>query len=47
MQWETDGTYYPNETIFDIEKQFWNKIRDELKEKRMNARKKYNKRGKK
>lgn len=44
MQWETDGTYYPNETIFDIEKQFWNKIRDELKEKRMNARKKYNKR---
>lgn len=43
MQWETDGMYYPNETIFDIEKQFWNKIRDELKEKRMMARKKYNK----
>ena len=45
MQWQTDGTYYPDETIFDIEKQFWNRIRDELKEKRMNARKKYNKRG--
>lgn len=45
MQWQTDGTYYPNETIFDIEKQFWNKIREELKEKRMKAREKYNKRG--
>lgn len=47
MQWETDGTYYPNETIFDIEKQFWNKIRTELKQKRMDARVKYNKRSKK
>ena len=47
MQWETDGTYYPNETIFDIEKQFWNKIRTELKQKRMDARVKYNKRSRK
>ena len=44
MQWQTDGCYYPNETIFDLEKQFWEKTRNELKEKRMKARKKYNKR---
>ena len=47
MQWETDGYFRPNETIFDLEKQFWLKIQDELKEKRMLAREKYNKRGKK
>ena len=41
MQWETDGYYYPNQTVFDIEKQFWFKIQDELKQKRMDARKKY------
>lgn len=45
MQWETDGTYYPNQTIFDIEKQFWKKTTDELKEKRMRARDKYNMNG--
>ena len=44
MQWETDGCFRPNETIFDIEKQFWNKINSELKQKRMDARKRYNKR---
>lgn len=44
MQHSTDGTYYPNETIFDCEKQFWQKNIDELKRKRMGARKKYNKR---
>jgi hypothetical protein len=47
MQWETDGYYYPDETIFDLEKRFWNKIRDELTEKRMKAREKYNKRSRK
>lgn len=45
MQWETDGYYYPNQTIFDIEKQFWEKTTDELKEKRMRARDKYNQNG--
>ena len=44
MQFNTDGTYYPDKTIFDFEKRFWNNQRDELKEKRMTARKKYNKR---
>ena len=47
MQWETDGYFYPNETIFDLEKRFWNNIRDELKQKRMDAREKYNKRSRK
>lgn len=44
MQWQTDGCYYPNETIFDIEKQFWEKRQSELKEKRLKAREKYRKR---
>jgi hypothetical protein len=47
MQYQTDGYYYPNETIFDLEKQFWDKSRIELKDKRMKARLKYNKRSKK
>lgn len=44
MQFSTDGTYYPNKTIFDFEKRFWEKNIDELREKRMKARKQYNKR---
>lgn len=44
MQFQTDGMYYPNETIFDIEKQFWDKARMELRDRRMKARKRYNKR---
>lgn len=43
MQYQTDGSYYPNETIFDCEKQFWKKHQKELRNKRMEARKKYNK----
>ena len=43
MQHQTDGTFYPDKTIFDMEKQFWEKNCNELKEKRMKARKKYNK----
>jgi hypothetical protein len=44
MQFSTDGTYYPDRTIFDFEKRFWEKNCDELRENRMKARKKYNKR---
>lgn len=44
MQFKTDGTYYPDKTIFDLEKRFWEKNCKELKEQRMKARKKYNKR---
>ena len=40
MQYETDGSYYPNETIFDCEKKFWKKHLIELKNKRMEARRK-------
>ena len=40
MQYQTDGSYYPYETIFDCEKKFWKKHQKELKEKRMNARRK-------
>lgn len=47
MQWQTDGYYNNGKTIFDFEKDFWNQIQDELKQKRMDARRKYNKRGKK
>lgn len=43
MQWQTDGTYYPEKTIFDFEKRFWEKNCNELKERRMKAREKYNK----
>lgn len=46
MQYQCDGYYQNEKTIFDFEKQFWEKHRNELKEKRMNARKRYNKRGK-
>lgn len=47
MQYQTDGMYYPNETIFDIERGFWKKHQKELKEQRMRAREKYNKRKRK
>ena len=47
MQHQTDGYYYPNETVFHLEYRFWNKVREELKENRMKAREKYNKRKKK
>lgn len=47
MQFSTDGTYYPNKTIFDFEKRFWEKNCEELKENRMKAREKYNKRSRK
>ena len=43
MQFQTDGTYYPEKTIFDFEKRFWEKNCEELREQRMNARRKYNK----
>ena len=44
MQFKTDGTYYPDKTIFDFEKRFWEKNCVELRENRMKARKRYNKR---
>ena len=47
MQHRTDGTYYPNKTIFDFEKRFWEHNIGRLKDERMKAREKYNVRGKK
>lgn len=47
MQYQTDGKFYPTETIFDVEKSFWKKYQKGLEKKRMEARKKYNKRSKK
>lgn len=44
MQYRCDGYYSNNKTIFDYEKNFWKKHQKELEEKRMEARKKYNKR---
>lgn len=43
MQHNTDGSFYPNETIFDVEKSFWKKNKKQLKENRMKAREMYNK----
>jgi hypothetical protein len=39
MQHQTDGHYQNGKTIMDFEKDFWNERVDELKEKRMEARK--------
>lgn len=44
MQHQCDGYYQNGKTIFDFEKRFWEQNIDELKAKRMEARKKYNKR---
>lgn len=44
MQFQTDGTFYSDLTIFDLDKRFWEKNREKLKEQRMYARKKYNRR---
>ena len=44
MQFRTDGTYYTDRTIFDLEKKFWEKNNQKLREMRMEARKKYSKR---
>ena len=42
MQHSCDGYYQNGKTIFDYEKQFWEKNCDDLKQKRMDARRKYN-----
>jgi hypothetical protein len=47
MQQQTDGYYQNGKSIFDFEKKFWIRQHDRLKDKRMKARMKYNKRGKK
>ena len=44
MQLSTDGYYQNGMSIFDFEKKFWLRNHNELKDKRMEARKKYNKR---
>jgi len=44
MQVMTDGYYDHGLSIFDFDKKFWLKQRKELKDKRMAARRKYNKR---
>ena len=41
MQLETDGYYYPKETVFDLEKQFWLKNIEFLKARRQIAKKIY------
>ena len=43
MQHQTDGYYQNGKTIFDFEKRFWENNIESLKQKRMEARKKYNK----
>ena len=43
MQLSTDGEYRHQISIFQFEQKFWERNREELKEKRMNARKLYNK----
>ena len=47
MQYKTDGYYNNGYSIFDLEKKFWTKNHEQLRSNRMNARKRYNKRGKK
>ena len=41
MQFQTDGYYHSERTIFDFEKKFWNENKIELKNRRMSAREKY------
>lgn len=42
LQREIDGTYKPNYSLFYYDEKFWNKRCDELKDRRMEAREKYN-----
>ena len=44
MQQQTDGYYQNGKSIFDFEKKFWIRQHDKLRDERMKARKKYNKR---
>ena len=44
MQFRTDGYYQNGLCIMDFEKKFWEKEHQELRDKRMSARKKYNSR---
>lgn len=43
MQRSTDGSFYKHKNIFDLELQFWKKQLPELKNKRNEAKKRYNK----
>ena len=43
MQFNCYGSFYPNETIFDVEKGFWKKHHKQLRENMLKARKKFNK----
>lgn len=42
MQFNCYGSYFPNETLFDVEKGFWKKHHTELREKMLEARNKFN-----
>ena len=44
LQHQTDGYYQNGKTIFEYEKKFWDNKQEELKNNRMNARERYNKR---
>ena len=44
LQHKTDGYYHSGKTIFEFEQRFWNENLDILKNNRMKAREKYNKR---
>ena len=46
MQQSTDGYYQDGMSIFDFDKRFWLKQQETLKQERMRARKKYNKKKK-
>ena len=46
LQHSTDGYYHSGKTVFEFEQRFWNEECDSLKDKRMEARKKYNKKKK-
>lgn len=45
MQFKTDGYYQYEMSVMDFDKRFWLKHHEELRENRMKARAKYNKRG--
>lgn len=47
LQHSTDGYFQYDKSIFDFERDFWEQNHEILKQNRMNARQKYNKRGKK
>ena len=44
MQYQSEGTYLKDKSVFELEHKFWLKHQDRLKEQRRKAKARYNKR---